>query len=114
MNRRTFLQALAALLPGAAVLPKAESHWKDNLPVLDDVRWSAPSGGHMTFAMDSRGDSEPHMKFRLSVSVNEEMVAGLALAARQCVRAGVLSPEEASIALVEAVELEVIDESDDE
>lgn len=50
------------------------------------------------------------MRFRIRASVNEEMVADLAIAARQCVRAGVLTVEEASVAVVEAVELEVIDD----
>lgn len=53
------------------------------------------------------------MRFRIRASIDEEMVADLAIAARQCVRAGVLTVEEASVAVVEAVELEVIDENDE-
>lgn len=53
------------------------------------------------------------MRFRVSVGIDEEDVAKLAAAARQCVDMGVMDAEGASVMLVNAVGLEVVPNEED-
>lgn len=55
------------------------------------------------------------MRIRLGANVNEETLAELALQARQAVEMGLLTAEEASVTLIEALEITVeeITEDDD-
>lgn len=54
------------------------------------------------------------MRIRLGANVNEETLAELALQARQAVEMGLLTAEEASVTLIEALEITVEGFSDDD
>lgn len=54
------------------------------------------------------------MRIRLGAHVNEEMLAELSLQARQAVEMGLLTAEEASVTLIEALEVTVEDIDDDD
>ncbi len=54
------------------------------------------------------------MRISLGANVNEETLAELALQARQAVEMGLLTAEEASVTLIEALEITVEGFSDDD
>lgn len=54
------------------------------------------------------------MRIRLGINVDQLMVAELAIQARQAVEMGLLTAEEASVTLVEALEITVEEATEDD